>query len=122
MSLRSIKAKARLDLHQAMKVPAYYYATRAADPVAVDIRVHTSFKALGDLKGTSFSYAETEADVPELIFWLADLTPANNSLVMISATEGYRVNHTVPPDGLTITAKVASLSAADRAGLSYPGA
>ncbi len=105
-----------------MKVPAFYYANRLAAPVEVNVRVHTKFKALGDLKGTSFSYAETEEEIPKLIFWRSEMEPANGSFVVVSAEEGYRVNHSDPPDGLTITAKVASLDAADLVGFSYPGA
>lgn len=122
MSLRAIKAKARTDLHQAMQVPAYYLPARGSDPLPISVRVHTSFKALGDLKGTSFSYAETAADVPQLIFWREQIEPANKALVVISATEGYMVDNSDPPDGLTITARVRSLLAAEMIGLPYPPA
>ena len=122
MSLRAIKAKARTDLHEAMKVRAYYLSSRGADPLPVWVRVHTSFKALGDLKGTSFSYAETEAEVPALVCWRSEVEPINKSLVTISADEGYLVDHSMPADGLTITVKVARLTATQMIGLPYPPA
>lgn len=122
MSLRAIKAKARTDLHEAMKVAAYYLAARGSDPLPISVRVHTSFRALGDLKGTSFSYAETEAAVPRLIFWLSQCDPQNKALITISADEGYRVDHTLPPDGLTITAEVVRLAPNEMVGLPYPPA
>jgi hypothetical protein len=123
MGLREIKAQARRDLHEAMQVPAYYYATVLAAPVPVNVRVHTKFnQQLGDLKGTSFSYAETEAQLPRLVFWRAEVDPDNNALIMIGPEEGYRINHVHEPDGPTRTAEVSFLDAAERAALSYPGA
>lgn len=105
-----------------MRVPAFYYATDDGLPQACDVRVHTKLNAqLGDLKGTNFSYAETEAQIPKLIFWLADgIDPDNMAVVMISATEGYRINHAHEPDGATRTVEVSILTAAERALFSYP--
>jgi hypothetical protein len=127
MSLRAIKAKARGDLHQAMKVPAYYLETRVADPVPVEVRVHTKFKALGDLKGTSFSYAEQESEVPQLIFWHAELEAAsidlaNKAIIMVGPEEGYQIDHIMPRDNHTVTAHVTPMPVAHLTGLPYPGA
>lgn len=121
VSLREIKAQARRDLHEAMQVPAYYYATDDGPPQQCSVRVHTKFDAkLGDLKGTSFSYAETQAQVPKLIFWLAEIDPSNMAVVMISAAEGYRVDNVHPRDGATCTAEVSILTAEERAAFQYP--
>jgi hypothetical protein len=122
MGLRDIKAKARADLHQAMRVGAFYYTDANATPIPCNVRVHTKFAALGDQKGTSFSYAETREMVPRLIFWKSEIDPDNRGMVMIAADEGYLIDHVDPPDGLTVTAQVSNLDAATRALLSYPGA
>jgi len=123
MGLREIKAKARAQLHDAMSVPAYFMAARGSDPVPCSVRVHTKFGALGDLKGTSFSYAETREEIPKLLFWRSQVEPTGrNNLVTISADEGYRLDTVDPPDGLTVKAAVVRLSPTEMIGLPYPGA
>lgn len=123
MSFRDLKAKARRDLHDRMKVPAYYFAPGSAVAALCDVRVHTKLnKQQGDLAGTNFSYAEQEEHIPALLFWRSQIDPDNKAVVMISADEGYRVNHVRQPDGLTVTAEVVQLTAAERAAYTYPGA
>jgi hypothetical protein len=128
MGLREIKAAARAALHEQMKVPAYYYAAGAGDPVSCYIRVHTKLNQMqGDLKGTSFSYAETEQHVPKLLFWVTELsdagiTLARGDVLMVSASEGYKLDHSLEPDIHSIYWKVGSLTASQRAAFSYPGA
>jgi hypothetical protein len=122
MGLRDIKAKARRALHTAMQVPASYYATALTAPRLIHVRVHTKWIELGGLKGTSFNYAETEDRAPRIVFDRTEVpTPLRNSLVVISAEEGYRVGQTEPIDGMTVTADVTVLSAADLAGKTLPG-
>ncbi len=125
--LRQIKAKARADLHQAMRVRAFYYAPGTDEvnnptPPTVYVRVHSDNKALADLKGTNFSYAEDRTMVPKLIFWLADRIPQQFAVVMISAEEGYRIDNLDPVDFVTQTAYVEHLRPEDLANYSYPGA
>lgn len=95
-----------------MKVRAFYYAPGVTDVYAdIFVRVHTKLnQQLGDLKGTNFSYAEQEAFVPTLLFWRTQQEPARNAVVIVSATEGYRVDHTRPEDGLTRHAEVKFLT------------
>lgn len=120
MSFRDIKNKARSDLHGIMRVAARYYAPGSMVAVPINVRIHTKLnKQLGDLKGTSFSYAETEDQVPKVLFWRNEIDPVNKSVVVVldsagePTEEGYRVDHTQPPDGLTITAEVARMMPAD---------
>lgn len=123
MSLRAIKERARRDLHNAMRVPAFYYpgGLVGAEPVLCHVRVHTKFGAqLGDLKGTNFNFAETEASVPALVFWVSEIDPDNNAVVMISASEGYRINHVHPKDIWTRKAEVSELDAGDLAAYGAP--
>lgn len=122
MGFREIKAKARRDLHDKMRVPALYYAAGSPVGVPCSVRVHTKLnKQEGDLAGTNFSYAEQEVHIPAVLFWRSEIDPNNKGVVMISADEGYRINHVRPPDGLTITAEVVTLSEAERAAFAVPG-
>lgn len=122
MGFREIKAKARGDLHDKMRVPALYYAPNSPVGVPCFVRVHTKLnKQQGDLAGTNFSYAEQEQHVPAVLFWRSEIDPNNRGVVIISADEGYRINHVRQPDGLTITAEVVDMTAVDRAAFAVPG-
>lgn len=108
MSLRDIKRAARLDLHNAMQVKAYYYAPGSDWPQIVQCRTHYEFGALGDVKGTSFGYAEVREKQPYLIFMLeptADqpviIDPDRNAVVMVSPTEGYQIDNLDSRDFIT---------------------
>lgn len=120
MGFREIKQGARQQLHDTMKTPALYLDD--ADEIALTVRVHTQWKALGELKGTSFDYAELESIVPQIIFMRAQIeSPVRNARVIISAEEGYFIDHTLPPDGISVTAKVRPMTAAQLVGVPYPG-
>ena len=107
-----------------MRVRALYIAPNG-DTEPCWVRVHTKFAQLGDQKGTSLNSAETEETVPALIFWREELVPKNTAVVTISEIhsgtgerEAYQIGVVLPPDGLTITARVAELSPAKAA--TYP--
>ena len=121
MSLRSIKLKARRDLHNAMKVPASYYSDDATYVGLIHVRVHTKWTQQGDLKGTNLNYAETEDATPKVLFDRLEVaSPPRNCYVVISAAEGYRINQTKPADGEFITAECAPMTAAELAGKVLP--
>jgi hypothetical protein len=108
MGLREIKARARRDLHRGMKVTAYYYDPETKLPSNVEVRTHYDFAALGEVRGTSFGYAERQEMTPRLIFMLEPtetqpipIDPDPQALVIVSALEGYRVNYLDPIDLLT---------------------
>ena len=120
MSFRDIKLAARRNLHQHMKVPALYIDGEE-DPVEVHVRIHTQWAALGEVSGTSFDYAEKEDIIPRIIFDRSEVdNPARNSIVMVSAEEGYRVDSTLPIDLEWRTAKVSRLMAAELVGKPVP--
>lgn len=108
MSIRDIKARARRDLHNGMKVAASFYETSAATPRLISVRVHTKFNQQeGDLKGTNLNFAEKEAEKLKLLFFREEVSlPPRNGLVIISLTEGYRLGQADPPDGLSIKVHV----------------
>lgn len=123
MSLRDIKTEARAALHEAMKVPAYYIAAPSGSPVdyvEVSVRVHSLFRALGDIQSNQVGLAEREEMVPRLVFLVEEMIPARGAYVVVSATEGYRIDTVQPRDGLTVTAFVVSLSVSQLAGMPYP--
>jgi hypothetical protein len=109
MAFRDIKNRARRDLHKAMQVPAYYYAQGSLVPLPVNIRVHNKWLAQGDVKGTSFAFAETREDAPALVFLYDEIDPDIGAVVMISSSEGYRVQVPDPRYLQTVTAKVTPL-------------
>ena len=121
MGFREIKNEARLALHKELSVPASYYETILATPRLIHVRSHDKFLQQGDLKGTNLNYAEIEDVSPKLIFERAEVeNPPRGGLVIISAEEGYRIGQTKPKDGITVTAEVSRLTAAELAGKTLP--
>ena len=120
MGLRDIKNKARLDLHEEMKVPAFYFPPGSFVAAPCFVRVHSMFRALGDIQSNQVGLAEREEMVPRLVFLASEIVPARAGIITISATEGYRIDVVQPPDGLTITAFVVPLTVTQLAGLTYP--
>ncbi len=121
MSLRDIKKKSRRDLHNKMRVAANYYSNAAASPRLIYVRVHSKVLLQGDLKGTNLNYAQTEELIPRIIFdRLEVLMPPKNSLVVISADEGFKIGPTEPVDGDFVTAQASRMSAAELAVCAYP--
>lgn len=117
MGWRDIKAKARSTVNEAFRVPVIYLVPGANQPpVPTHARILSSFKALGDMAGTSYDYAEIEAMTPKVIFWLSDgVSPRRNALVLVSETEGYALGAADPIDGLTQTADAVPLSTEEAA-------
>ena len=110
MSIYEIKLAARAALHEAMQRPGFCYSEDGSFRT-VDVRVHTEYGALGDVKGTSFIYAERR-DVKDakLIFLNDHYRPRNGDVVMLTPEEGYRVSSVDPPYNITTQANVAPLS------------
>lgn len=114
MSFRDIKAKARQALHRGMKVKAKVYTGGPTGPSAdVECRVNSKIAQVGDMAGTSLSYAESVETTPKLIFLIAEHTPARGNVYSIGPDEAYRVDHAEPSDTITVTAVCARLSKAD---------
>lgn len=120
-SLRDIKARSRRDLHQAMRVPALYFEFPGSPGVEVNVRVHSDFQALGDMKGTNFHYAERKEFLPRIIFDATEVPkPTRGAIVSMGGGEAYRVDHAMPPDGGFITAECAVLSRSEAERLPGP--
>lgn len=113
MGLREIKDRARRRLHKAMEVPAYYFDPVSKLPLSVTIRVHSKFAALGDVKGTSFGYAQRREEQARLVFLREQCEPKRFGVVIISREEGYRIDVLDPPDLITRTVFVETMTQGD---------
>lgn len=120
MGLREIKERARRDLHRVMKVPGYYYAPHSLAALSVDARVHSKIDALGDVRGTSFGYAEKRETVPKLVFLREQIEPKQGGVFIVSTDEGYRLGVADPRDTITRTIIVTELNAKDMANFVAP--
>ena len=125
---RHLRERSRRKLHEAMSLPAFYYpgGDRSRDPYPMNIRRHTEFGEQGDVKGTSFAYAEREAEIPQLIFDNEELKangmsrPKNKSIVMFAEDEGYRIDSVLPPYGMTTKVRVSRLPTEEAAEYDFP--
>lgn len=128
MNWRDVKNKARKTLHQTMQIPAFYLTSLPLDsddePIEINVRVHSSNKALGDQPGTSYQFAERREDVTALVFLreeLTDITLDRGNVIVLGSEEAYSIDNVHPADGITVTADVSRVSASDLAGVPYPG-
>lgn len=122
---RDIKREARRDLHQELEVAALYIAEwplpDGATPVPVTVRIHTSFAALGDQKGTNFNSAEMLDRQPQMIFLREQgVTPRRQAIVSVAPGEAYRIGVVQPADDITIKADIVVMPATQTTGLPVP--
>lgn len=109
--LRAIKDEMRRDLHREAAIPALFVASEAAEPLAVDVRVHKSMVKIGDGEDAS---AVSHSDISPRAIFLRDQVamPPRGAIISVAAGEAYSVGNTLPPDGITITAMVAQMTQA----------
>ena len=117
---RDIKRKARRALHTRLLVPALYIIDGEA-PIPVNVRLHTKFDALGDMKGTNFNYAERVDTLPRILFMRDEVVmPARGAYVSVEADEAYSIDYADPADDISITAFVTPLLPAELEALNLP--
>ena len=96
-----------------MSVPALYIVTTEAEPILINVRVHTRF-AESDFPGAGDGWATRHDQVPRLRFFRPEVkTPRRLALVVVDASEIYRVDEAEKPDGEFINAQVSQLSEKD---------
>jgi hypothetical protein len=118
--LDQARQRSRRDLHQEMSVPALYIVGVDA-PVAVTLRRQTRYAKTGEIPGLETVEVADETIV--LRFLAAELPqPKRNATVSVADGEAYRIDHVLPPHGITVDAAVTRLDAADSAGLPLPSA
>ena len=104
-----------------MKVPVYVFPdTEARFPKLTYARVHRENAAMGEVKGTSFAYAERREQEPKLIFLIEDHVGERGELVIVSAAEGYRLDNDDPTYNITKTWYAVALSDNQRAPYAGP--
>lgn len=118
---RDQKLAAREVVQATFRVPAFYWAPSADEPVRVNVRVHTKFKALGDMAGTNYDFASVEEATPKIVFWMDELLPDYQGIVAVGPSEAYAVGKLDPTDYPTQTADVTRLSEGEAAEY-WPGA
>ncbi len=108
-------------LHERMSTPAIYLpAAGSRSQISISVRVHEFWKALGDLKGTNFNYAEVEDISPRIVFLLSEVSPKRGAIVSVAPGEAYRVDLVLPHDDITVTAKVVKYTAEEAKGFPVP--
>ncbi len=118
---RAIREEARAALHEGLSVPALYIESTGAEPEYIHVRVHTTWGQVGDVKGTSYAYAELQDTKPKLIFLVAEVPePYNGAIISIAPGEAYRIDNVLPPENITVAAEVHRVSASTAAGLPVP--
>lgn len=105
---REQKRQARRVVHETMLVEALYYITPGAEPSPVHVRIHTKFDAIGDDR--SMGWAEIQSTKPRLIFMRSERTPDRGCVVYVQPGEAYQIDNVLPPDDITITAEVTSMT------------
>lgn len=112
----------RRALHEYMSVPALYFSwPNPAEIREISVRVHDKRQALGDLKGTSFNYAEREDDSPRIVFMRSEVDrPVRNMIVSIEPGVAYRLGVNEAPDDITITNKCTRLEPEDALAPGFP--
>ena len=117
------KRRARKHLHRGLSRPAYYFPDpdNTDDWQEIHVRVHYKFNALGDMKGTSFDFAEKQEVIPRIIFDNSEIAPQNHAVVCLLAGEAYQVDNVLPPDDFTTTAEAPRMPVRRAEGYPYPG-
>ena len=109
MDIRSIRRKARRDLHNALRVPAVY-VPKVGDPVVVHVRDHTKFRVNaieGAVRSGNGQMVDRQEMAPSIIFMRDELatlgiTLLRGGIVSIERNEAYRLDNAEAPDDITV--------------------
>lgn len=118
--VREAKRQARRDLHTHLAVSALYILGSDA-PLPVTVRLQIQSQPLGDLKGTSFHYAERDESSPTAIFMRSELAdPKRGAIISVAVGEAYRIDTVLQPYDITIAAHIVPLSPAQASAYPVP--
>ncbi len=108
MDIRSIRRKARRDLHNALRVPAVYIPRQGA-PVLVHVRDHTKFRTnvIEGVRAGGGQIADRQEAAPSIIFMRDELTSLGVTLlksgvISVERNEAYRLDNAEAPDDITV--------------------
>lgn len=118
MAFRDLKRQMRRDLHTEMLVPALYILT-PAPPVAVNVRLHTTFAELGASQQPAYGAQMAEA-TPKIRFDRTEVIPKKGAIVSVATGEAYRVGVVQPADDEFQFAAVSRLTESEATGLPVP--
>lgn len=115
----ALKQQARRDVHREMSLPAFYRASPTSEWQPVNVRLLRRTDKIGDIPGLE---GATLIDMaPRMVFMRCEVEmPVRNAVVSIGDGQAWRVGECEPPDGISITAQVAPLPAAQTVGYPVP--
>ena len=102
-----------------MRLPARLYRG-GSDVGIVEVRLHNQNEMLGDLKGTSYEYAERWEQPTRIISLREEYEPERGDVLCFEAGEAYQVDALLEPDDITVTAEVLRLPSTKAAMYSPP--
>lgn len=114
---RDIKRKARRQLHRELADVVIYVPEPTGTPQTATVRLHLGFDALGEIRRSGF--AEQQEYDPRAVFLLSQLTPRRGGFIVTADMGVWRVDNTLPPDDITMTAEIIHLSASQIRGLGW---
>ena len=87
----------------------YFVDPAAANPILISVCITDRFTAAGDAKATNFNGAVLEIDAPTIEFLLDQVDPVRNAYISVSHGVAYQIDSIMPPEDITVTAKVLRL-------------
>lgn len=109
-TFRDIKRQARQTIHNSLAEPALYFADETAAPVAITVRLHLKFDALGELLTVSAGFADRQELTPRIVFWNRQVEPVRNAVVVTRDLGAFNIENPAQPDDVTTTAEVSKLT------------
>jgi len=122
MSIRDLKNRSRLQLHNRLAFPAVFVNEDRSVETPCTIRYHDQTQSFGDMAGFDYAPAQRVESVPEVVVLSAVVTPSRGGIFSVASDEAYTVEVVMPRDGITITSQVTRMkqSEIDAAGLPLP--
>ena len=105
--IEQIRQKARKDIHTALSRRANYYVAGNALPQIVTVRISNEFAQEGDLKGTTFNYAQRQSVNPVALFMLDECCPSSKNYLVVETGEAYFTGSVRPRHGQTVEVELA---------------
>lgn len=116
-SFRNVKRRARRRLHQELADTVLFVPGLGEAPVPITVRLHLGFTELGEVRRAGF--AEQQEYEPQAVFLLPGVHPRRGGCIITEDMGVWRVDNTLPPDDITVTAEVARLSEEQVRGLGW---
>lgn len=117
MDIRSIRRKARRDLHNALRVPAVYIP-RSGAPMLLHIRDHTKFNvnAIEGARVSGGQITNRQEAAPSIIFMRDEvatlgITLLKGGIISVERNEAYRLDNAEAPDDITVRWYVTPITA-----------